>query len=74
LPPLSANGKSGPISAWAQFLVNLTHGRDLFGLEDGELLRLLGPETAEEKRYAAEEPEARRRAWRGVTRRGSRHD
>ena len=41
-------------------------GRVLFNVEDGELLRWLGPETEEEETYVREEPrKAReaRRAW-----------
>jgi hypothetical protein len=51
-----------------QLLNGLAVGGNLALIEDGTLLALLGPETAEERRYIAEEPIARREAWRRVTR------
>lgn len=47
-----------------QFLANLVPRRELVGIEDGELLKLLGPETEDERRYIEGEPEAARRGWR----------
>lgn len=38
-------------------------GRALFNLEDGELLRLLGPATEDEQRYVDQEPDKRRGGW-----------
>jgi hypothetical protein len=35
----------------------------LFAMEDGELLRLLGPTTDEEDAYIEDEPRARREGW-----------
>src|SRR5690242_3312700 len=52
-----------------QLLVNLARylGSEcdsLFGLPDGELLRRLGAETEEERRYVENEPVAAREGWR----------
>jgi hypothetical protein len=55
-----------------QLLTNLTVGREIGLVEDGALLKLLGPETDEERRYVAAEAAARREGWRDFTRRSRR--
>jgi hypothetical protein len=70
LAALEREWRKHPNSRLGQLLVNLhrrrfgqEHPNPLFGVEDGTLLELLGPETDEEKRYVSEEPAARRRGW-----------
>lgn len=48
-------------------------GRILFGVEDGELLRWLGPETEQERRYVEDEPRMAREGW-AKARREARED
>jgi hypothetical protein len=68
LQALERRWREDPDQRLCQLLVNLT--RDLgsapssiWGVEDGELLRRLGPRTEAESRYVAEEPAARRQGW-----------
>jgi uncharacterized protein YihD (DUF1040 family) len=55
-----------------QLLVDLTRdlrsdSDPLFELSDGELLRRLGVETEDERRYVADEPAVAREGWRAWT-------
>lgn len=38
-------------------------GKRLFGLEDGQLLAMLGPETDAERAYIRDEPDEARQGW-----------
>ena len=69
LQALERRWREEPDQRLCQLLVNLTGDLSsapspIWGLEDGELLRRLGPETEPELLYDAEEPAARRRGWR----------
>ena len=53
-----------PDARLGQLLSNLAPEQpNLFQIEDGELLRRIGPETEEERRYVEREPDARREGW-----------
>jgi hypothetical protein len=63
-----------PDTRLGQLLVNLLRvntdtpteeeGRRLFNIEDGQLLRWLGPQTEDEQTYIEEEPRRAREGWR----------
>jgi hypothetical protein len=56
-----------PDQRLGQLLMNVSRGHDLFALEDDRFLALLGPKTAEERRYVEQQPVARQGAWREGT-------
>lgn len=78
LAAIEREWKRDPDIRLGQLLMNLIRreqlapredeGMLLFGIEDGELLRLLGPQTATEQRYVEDEPGQAREGWRDWTR------
>lgn len=73
LAAIEREWRQSPDLRLGQLIVNLLRsnrnvsrkdeGRVLFNVEDGELLRWIGPETAAERRYVQDEPRLRSSGW-----------
>ena len=77
LQALEREWRKSPDLRFGQFMVNLVDRnllnpknrdpgdtrRALFGMEDGTLLTLLGPETEDEVTYIREEPQKAKEGW-----------
>lgn len=64
LGALARRWEQDPDLRLGQLLSQLADGHDLRLVEDGELLRRLGPANAAEQEYVDREPGVRRSGWR----------